>query len=230
MAASKGTPEQEALPGREAALKSLKVFSKATVAEVDENLGDTVVRETDRGTVILLSTAVEDMLDKRIRAEMVPLSRDETTRLFGADAVLSTFSAKIKIAQAMGYIDRETARICDLVREMRNACAHSRRAISFSNHELSDVMSVAFDYLGDERMGRSDYKRMDYLGKLHFIWLISYLMHVIRTGSKESGIKLVNGLIADANAEAQAALKIQNASQKKPRARPSPKSRSSQKG
>lgn len=215
MTAPKGIPERQHLLGREAALKRLKAFSKATIDQLSENLGDTVVRETDRGTVILLSTAVEDMLDKRIRAAMVPLNSDETARIFGADAVLGTFSAKIKIAHAMGYIDRETARMCDLVREMRNACAHSRRDISFANNELSDVMAVAYGYLSDEQALTSNYKDMDFLGKLHFIWLISYLMHVIRTGSKDSGIEIVNDLIADANSAAQVALKRQRSAEKR---------------
>lgn len=225
MAAQKRTPKPEALQGRAMALKSLKKFSSIRMAETEENLGDTVMRETDRGAVILLSTAIEDMLSRRIKHEMVPLNSDETARLFGADSVLGTFSAKIKMAQAMGYIDRETTKMCDLIREMRNACAHSGRHISFANEELSDVMRVAFSYISDEQEERSVYKEFDFLGKLHFIWLVSYLMHVIRTGSKESAIEFVNRLVESAKASAQAEIEKQKASPKKHRVRSSQKNR-----
>lgn len=217
MSGPKGSTRKQMHPSRDAALKSLKAFCKVRSTEDAEELGVTVMNETDRGAVILLTTAVEDMLVRRIKSSMVDLNADENARIFGPDAILGTFSAKIKLSQAMGYIDRETARMCDLVREMRNACAHSGRDISFANNELSDVMSAAYRYISDEEMDPSDYKGIPILGKLHFLWLISYLIRVIRTGSKDSGVELVNRLIADANSSARAEIK----KQKKSRARSS---------
>ena len=46
-------------------------------------MGQAIANETDRGAVILLSTAVEDVLTLRLKSEMVTLNSDETKSIFG---------------------------------------------------------------------------------------------------------------------------------------------------
>lgn len=208
---------------RSAAVKRLKAFYKATLADDDYDLGEAVVSETDRGAVILLTTAVEDQLTRRIKIEMVSLTADQTNRLFGPDAPLGSFSAKIKLGYALGVIDSDVACMCDLLREMRNACAHSGRAVSFADGELSDVMLAAFSYTSEQYTPTSVYKDLRELGKMHLIWLVAWLMRAITTGDKDSASDLVNTLIADATEEAGTDLKRQQAWQKSRAERSSPK-------
>jgi hypothetical protein len=100
--------------GREAAVRCLRAYARVRLGETAA-FGDELANETDRGAVILLATAVEDVLEKRLRRAMIKLSEDESARLFGADAPLGSFSAKTKIAYALGYIDREAVRMIDLL-------------------------------------------------------------------------------------------------------------------
>ncbi len=179
-------------------IKNLKIFSKATLAENAVSLGQAIANETDRGAVILLSTAVEDVLTLRLKSEMVTLNSDETKSIFGTESILGSFSAKIKMAYALGFIDREITRVCDLVREMRNACAHCGRAISFADKELGDVLCIAINYVSEDKLESEEYTGMPIIGKLHFTWLIGYLMIVIKTGSKDRADEEINQLIADA--------------------------------
>ena len=226
-----GTPSinRPASVARSAAVKRLKTFYKITLADDDFDLAAAIIAETDRGSVILLTTAVEDQLTRRIKAEMVDLTSDESNRLFGPDAPLGSFSAKIKLGYALGAIDGDISSICDLLREMRNACAHSGRPVSFADPELSDVMQAAFSYTSDEYTSPDAYKAIDMLGKMHLIWLTAWLMHAIRTGDKSAASELVNELIADATDHAGAALKRQRTSQKKRLEQSPPKGRSRQK-
>lgn len=180
--------------GREAAVKRLKIFYKITLADLDNDPATAVLNETDRGSVILLSTAIEDALLNRIKTGMVALTSDESDRMFGPDAPLGSFSAKIKIAYALGLVDRDIVRLCDLLREMRNACAHSGRAISFQDDELADVLRVAWRQLSDERLEMS--KEIPELRKLVFVWIVAWLTIAIRTGSKDKAYQAVNGLLA----------------------------------
>ena len=176
--------------GREAAVRALKKFARANWIEVDESFGDTLANETDRGVIILTATAVEDVLEYALQARMVDLNSDERARIFDADAPLGSFSARIRMAHALGIIDREQRAMCDLIRDMRNACAHSRRALSFRNKELRNVLFAAMRYIfEDEPSEDLDVDPLFY--RLQFTWVCSWLTRAIRTGSKDDATALV---------------------------------------
>ncbi len=217
MADKNGSGSARAI-GREAALTRLKAYAKSNATDVAENLGQTVDQETDRGAIIILTTAVEDILARRILAEMVPLNGDEHNRMFGPDAPLGSFSSKIKFAYALGLINREAVKICDVLREMRNACAHSGRPISFKNEELRDAFQIITQKLFED-VPTYDEKNLPGIFKLHLIWVVAWLMRIIRTGSEQEAYELVQRLLDEANEDARTALRKQKASQKK-RAKP----------
>jgi hypothetical protein len=127
--------------GREEAIRALKLHSKPLAGNLDADaLLTSVDGETDRGAVIILATVVEDALASKIKSKMGSLNADEMARLFGPDGPLGSFSALIRMGQALGIIDRPLYRVCDIIREMRNACAHSRRPISFDDDVLKNAL------------------------------------------------------------------------------------------
>jgi len=191
--------------GREESVKRLKAFTKFRIGQADEVLGDVVMAETDRGAVILLTTAIEDILARRLRKEMVDLSADEDARMFGPDAPLGSFSARIRLAYALGLIDRPVARMCDLLREMRNACAHSGRAVSFKNKELRDVFAAIWSYISDELFDLTGEETDQLLAKLYFAWIVGWLAHTIRTGDADAASTRLNRQIAEATQRAKEA-------------------------
>lgn len=124
-----------------AALKNLNKLSaqSLTVDNVSAIFAG-LKNESDRAVVTIFGSILEDELDSLLRKQMVPLSDDDDRRIFGFDGVAGSFSRRILLAYALGLIDSRDRRILDIVREMRNACAHSRAEISFQTPELRDVL------------------------------------------------------------------------------------------
>jgi hypothetical protein len=102
------------------------------------------VKESDRGAIILVATGIEDMLESKILEKLPALASDETTknRMFERDGQLASFSKKTEMAYAMGLIDSEYRDKIDLIREIRNACAHARKPISMENTALRSACEV----------------------------------------------------------------------------------------
>jgi hypothetical protein len=88
--------------------------------------------ESDRAIVILTGCILDDLLEYRISS----VRREP--------AEVSSFASKIRTAYLSGIIDKLTAKQLDIVREMRNACAHSVFALSFQMPELADVAETLF--------------------------------------------------------------------------------------
>lgn len=169
--------------GRKAALERLKKHSNQRRKDIDAKAtGQSVARETDRGSVILLGAIVEDALQEKIEERFGSLNADENERLFGPDAPIGSFSAKIRLAQALEIIDRETATICHVLREMRNACAHSRNPISFADEVLRDAARVIFRAIANEPENPK-YTQPDSCRR-NLVVCVHYLCRLIDTGDK----------------------------------------------
>jgi DNA-binding MltR family transcriptional regulator len=133
-------------------LKALKDYTRIKYRSDDgvETAVDDIYKESDRGAAILSATSVEDHLEWAIMQKMRPLWDDEGARndMFGSSGTNSTFSAKILLAYSLGIIDKDARRQIDLVREIRNACAHARMPVSFDDPALAGITDVvAADYL-----------------------------------------------------------------------------------
>lgn len=86
----------------------------------------------DRGAALVASTQIEEVLGKFLKCFMVaPLSTTLEEQLFERDAPLSSFSKQIRIAYAFKMIDQPIRQHLDIIREIRNAFAHSRVHITF---------------------------------------------------------------------------------------------------
>lgn len=110
------------------------------------------VRESDRGAIILVATGIEDMLEDRILQKLPALKEDEATRkrMFERDGQLASFSKKNEMAYAMGIIDAEYRDKIDLIREIRNVCAHARKPVTMENPSLRAACEIVIsDMLPD---------------------------------------------------------------------------------
>lgn len=79
---------------------------------------------TERGTVLVWASILDEMLTKLLKSFLVPLDKGKLDEIFEPDGPLSTFSAKIKIAFAVGLITKEEADCLNSVRKIRNDFAH----------------------------------------------------------------------------------------------------------
>jgi DNA-binding MltR family transcriptional regulator len=93
-------------------------------------------QESDRGCVIFGAAMLEEELESLLRA---CCRTDPSTvkavidPLFRGYAPLSTFAAKIQVSYALGFISKDLYKALDLVRKLRNDCAHEKAAVSFQS-------------------------------------------------------------------------------------------------
>jgi hypothetical protein len=142
--------------GYEAVISALRSHSSKSMTGSEDDIFMAAVafwKETDRGAVILATTAFEDELQRALLAMFQPLNATEKGQLFGFDAPLRSFSAKIRIAHALGILDKPRKRIAEVARVMRNTCAHAGQSTSFYDKALMDglyFMLQEVGYDGDE--------------------------------------------------------------------------------
>ena len=122
-------------------IKSLRAFTKQLPVQGQDDLALTVELDSDndRAFIILHVSFVENSLTEAIIKKLPGYSQDIDNELFGPNAPLSTLSDKIRIAFAMCIFGPSARSHLDELREMRNACAHSKRPISFETPELIAV-------------------------------------------------------------------------------------------
>jgi len=138
--------------GYDRAIKDLKAYTK--VPAHDLSPADFVAAlkgESDRGAIILAATMIDDRIALELQQRMPGINGAERARIFGVDGLAGTFANRLKLAQGLGIIDRRTRNLVELVREMRNACAHSRQVLTFSTPVIrAAIVSIMSDDTSDD--------------------------------------------------------------------------------
>lgn len=122
--------------------KALEALSRFQAAEAVYEDAAAVAKmlggESDRALIIILASYVEDALLDRI-IYMLPEGQRYGSSIFKSGS-LRNFEHRIAIAKALGAINEKHAEMLDAIRSMRNACSHSRKAISFRTPELLAII------------------------------------------------------------------------------------------
>lgn len=88
----------------------------------------------DRSTILVLSAFLDNLLEIAIRWRLKSLGTTKRDKIFrNSGAPLSSMSAKILIANAMGILGDEPCAQLDRIRTIRNTFAHSMKPLDFSN-------------------------------------------------------------------------------------------------
>lgn len=128
-------------------VKSLKAFAARGHLTIEPaDLVKALESESDRVVVIVVGSVLEDRLAEAIKTKLKGLT-DETEkrlRLFDYSGPLGSFSLKINMALALDIIDTVLLEELHIIREMRNACAHSIHPIDFKTRELANVCKRLF--------------------------------------------------------------------------------------
>lgn len=139
-------------------------------------LGHAFAHESDRAVVIICGALIEDMLTERVIRAM-PSGDEMRKDLTRPGAPLNSFAATTAIALAMGLIDEGTGELLEVLKAMRNACAHSRKDIDFATPELKEALKLLLG--GDTlKLAESTNNRMGL--RFLFINVISYLQNLVR--------------------------------------------------
>ncbi len=125
--------------------KTLRRYSQRSLSDLEgsiDELGAELRHESDRGVVIVLAAMLEEILEECVKARLEKLDQvvGLADKLFGPERPLSTFSAKIAMAAALGVIDEDLYRRIDGVRALRNACAHAQVGMRLDTPEVADCL------------------------------------------------------------------------------------------
>ena len=98
-----------------------------------------VARLTDAAVVIVSVSTLEDWLEKALKSRMRPLTSEVEHRLFTGYGPLNSFAAKIDIAYALGFFERDTYNDLRALKDIRNAFAHTSDFIFFDSASLTPL-------------------------------------------------------------------------------------------
>jgi DNA-binding MltR family transcriptional regulator len=93
--------------------------------------------QSDRSLAIVAGSFLDEFLTILIRGFIVE-DKKLHEELFQTDRPFSTFSAKIKVAYALGLISSREKKELDVIRETRNKFAHTVGLVSFSDQSIKD--------------------------------------------------------------------------------------------
>jgi hypothetical protein len=128
--------------------------------------------ESDRGAVILTASRLDYILGEMLQRFLVP-SKHSQTLFKGESAPLSSFSARIKMAYALGLISEPEYKNCDIIRKIRNDFAHKfELRFSFEDRRVKDLCGN-FIALAPSSNEFKDNPRQMFIGQtviLMFIW------------------------------------------------------------
>lgn len=111
-----------------------------TNVQLKDRMGELRER-THMGTVLTWSAWVETVLTYVLESHMPKPSGNILKELYENNGPLSTFSAKIKIARAFGFIGDELAAEINKLRAIRNKFAHTEKHLNLRSPEIVKLVS-----------------------------------------------------------------------------------------
>lgn len=120
-----------------AALKALSRLPR-TQADMDE-VHRILDEENDLSAALVCGTLLEEATEQLLLSHMIALNNDERTEIFRGFGPLASLSARIKFAYAMGLIGKVTKRHTDMMRDVRNALAHSKKPLLFTTPQVEAI-------------------------------------------------------------------------------------------
>jgi DNA-binding MltR family transcriptional regulator len=132
---------------RDNALKALRLLLREPVSyhktprelfSPDYIYGDAT---KDRAVALVAATILDQFLKTALLARFVKLNSTEDDEIFGPSdsAPLSSFSARIKVAYALGIYDRDFRKDLDMIRNIRNVFAHAHGHVDFHTPAVVDA-------------------------------------------------------------------------------------------
>jgi DNA-binding MltR family transcriptional regulator len=91
--------------------------------------------ETDRGRACVGDAFIDELLKELFRRRLIDRPK-LVEELLGVGRALGSFSDRLKLAYALGWIGEETLRDCETIHKIRNAMAHNLDVDSFDRPEV----------------------------------------------------------------------------------------------
>lgn len=125
-------------------MKDFKKHGYGSTSHWNKVLKEEFEKESDRAAVILTASLFDNSLAQLISVSLVASPSSTDDLLDGANAPISTFSARINLAYRLGLISRKFCRDLHLIRSIRNSFAHNIHGCSFDESSVkSRVLELA---------------------------------------------------------------------------------------
>lgn len=95
--------------------------------------------ESDRGCILICTSLLDGLLEETLANYLLLLGKRESVvkELFGSSlAPMHSFSSKTKFAYLFSIIDEWMFDDLNLIRKLRNDCAHQFRSVSFTDEHI----------------------------------------------------------------------------------------------
>lgn len=194
---------------RDLVLKALKDFQRSR--ENRSALPELLTGESDRGAVILVSSLAEDLLADRI-IERLPNGEMHREALLRQGGILSSFQDKLVMGQVLEIIEEDTVLELDILRQMRNACAHSRLGITLDTPVLKDAFRLLLGGEASEAVARTPPR----LTRVIFNFLAVYYFELLGGATREQAQASFDHLTATFTEGVRTSLAKRRASPEKP--------------
>ena len=161
-------------------------------------LAHEMLGESDRAAIILAASLLDDALKNRItQCLKITATEKQKEDIFAYPGPMGSFSDRTSLAYAFGFIDKDTAKQLNDLRELRNACAHSTKPITFGVTEVLNVLNRIFYPRGTVKLDTTSNKTI----KRDFVFEFMFIHNTLIFGSREAGIKSVQDALTEALAE-----------------------------
>ncbi|SPR97363.1 MltR family transcriptional regulator [Cupriavidus taiwanensis] len=130
---------ETALVLREVVLETLKEFPPEAQESIKTYMKfrRLLSEESDRGCALVGAAYLDEEITKLLRSRMVE-NKSNSDALLNQGRPIGTFSAKIRVAYAMGLIPEDVFRDISAIREIRNKFAHLHGPLSFDDQSIRD--------------------------------------------------------------------------------------------
>lgn len=172
---------------------------QAAVSITGKELSDMLVNESDRGVVVFMTSILEDILLTRLMSKFVELKPAERKNLTRSGGLLANLDDRINLAHAMGLLSQDSVEMLQVFKAMRNACAHSRKKMTFKTPALRGALSLLFD--GEGALDIRDNVSDPMVLRITFLSAFVFLNEMIFGGSTEQAQqatqRIIDGLMVE---------------------------------
>jgi DNA-binding MltR family transcriptional regulator len=94
--------------------------------------------ESDRGAVLAAAAYLDERLSEMLKVFFADVKQADEL-LFGVNAPLGTYSARINAAYSLGLIQENEFNELNIIRKIRNEFGHSWKGVSFKTQKIVDL-------------------------------------------------------------------------------------------
>ena len=147
-----------------------------------DHFDESIKEESIRAKVILSACYLDELLHQLLEIILIPCENKSDPLFDGAQAPLSTFSARIELAYRMGAITEDVQKSLNYIRKIRNKFAHQLTECDFNDPQIQNwnkELHILNDVAEEERREKFSAGAIGDFEK-SVSWLVFFIKHLIQ--------------------------------------------------